>query len=238
MKDEVLKCIDVQKMCKSLSEAYYNRNFGVKTKSDFELLMFKFYFDAAKKLATNKDGTVNENAISDYKIGRELGLPPTKGKNLRLKMELQFETDEFNCEKELANVLSNSSNLTNENGYIGINIRSKNVFNAVRDWIEDQGDFVEITLNNNLLKVKHESLLSLVLYVLDDEEAQMLVDKLVEKAELKKPTIKRGKLETIKMVAEIGVNISEMVLNFANSFGTELCIGRIFNSLKNILNNK
>lgn len=232
MLNNVVKNISKDELLNGIAEMFYNKNFGVKTKSDVELFLFKLYFDAASKLST-KNGILDENLVSDYKIGRELGIPPSRVKNLRLKMELQYSRDYDWC-KELRIVLCNNKNLTKDNGFVKINIRSKNLLNAVRDWVEDHGGIVEITFNNNEFKIAECDMLNLIVNILPQKDADSLIKNFSEQTKKSIETIKKDGFDIAKICSEIGVNISEVILNLSEAFSPQSQVCKILKSIKSL----
>ena len=210
MNEKIIKNISKEKFFEEMSVAFYNQNFGTKTKSEIELIMFKYYFEAAKKYAT-EDGVLNENLISDYKIGCDLGISPVKVRNLRLKVELQSQ-DKYDWQEELIKVLSKSQNLdkSKDNEYIQITIRSKKLFYAVEDWIEDNGKTLDITLNAKQLKIPKKSFYNLLkeIQMVNKDESEVL-EKLERKFKIQ--DYKNTFINVVIKVLETGADVTEII---------------------------
>ena len=63
-----------------IAEAYYNRNFGSISKSDFDVLMFSIYIE--RLLEQNES---DMESYSDYELSKQLGITQSKIKNLKVK---------------------------------------------------------------------------------------------------------------------------------------------------------
>lgn len=231
MNKRVIEKLPKKEFFEEISTMFYNRNFGTKTKSDIELIMFKYYFEAAKEYAT-KDGELNENLISDYKIGCDLGISPTKVRNLRLKVELQLSDDDYDWQSELLKVLSKSQNLekSKDNEYIQIIIRSQKLFYAVEDWIEDNGKTLDISLNTKQLKVPKKSFYKLLneIKLVEGTEDEAL-KKLERKFKIQ--DYKNDFISVALRVLETGSAVSD-ILNCIS--GTDAIKGVAEKTLKNI----
>ena len=73
-----------------IAEKYYFNNFGTFSKSEIDLLMFDIYLEQSiinNKLNTN---LVNYNAVSDYKMARNLGITPQRIRNLKIKKQYVY----------------------------------------------------------------------------------------------------------------------------------------------------
>ena len=233
MNKRVIEKLPKEDFFEEISRMFYNRNFGTKTKVGIELVMFKYYFEAAKDYAT-KDGELNENLISDYKIGCDLGISPTKVRNLRLKVELQLSDDDYDWQSELLKVLSKSQNLekSKDNEYIQITIRSQKLFYAVEDWIEDNGKTLDITLNTKQLKVPKKSFYKLLneIKLVEGTESEAL-KKLERKFKIQdyKDSFIDGTLKGL----EAGSSATEIIECIS---GTKVISNAVSSAFKNILN--
>lgn len=217
---EIIENISKEDFLESLSKLFYDKNFGIKSKSEIELEMFRQYFLAAKQLATDKNGITDENKISDFKIGQQLGIAPGRVKNLRLKMELQFSED-YQWQEALRKILCNKNNLDIKDGYIRINVRSKYLFNAIRDWVEDQGEIIEITLNNNEVKLEKNHMIELLAFVLPVDDYNLIISKISEETNDSPEKVKKDIASVIKKYTEIGKDVSEIVLNLSKAFNPQ-----------------
>ena len=211
MNKKVIERISTKEFLEEMSTMFYERNFGTKTKSDIELLAFKYYFEAAKDYAT-KDGELNENLISDYKIGCDLGISPAKVRNLKLKVELQLSNDGYDWQSELLKVLSKPQNLekSKDNEYIQITVRSQKLFYAVEDWIEDNGETLDITLNRKQLKVPKKSFYKLLkeIKLVEGAEGEIL-EKLEKKFKIQ--DYKNSFIDGALKVLEAGSNVTDII---------------------------
>lgn len=185
MNNKVIENIPKDEFLEKVSKLFFDKNFGSKTKTEIELLVFSFYLEAAKKVALI-DGAVDENKISDYKLGYDLGITPTRVRNLKLKTELQLSND-FKWEDELIKVLMIPQNIRLDGDYLKITIRSRCLFYAVEDWVEDNGKTLNISLNPKELKIFKTDFYKLMneLCLIDDEQNKKSLAALKMKFEIK-----------------------------------------------------
>ena len=204
MDDEVLLEISKDDLFNEVKKLFYSKNFGLKTKSDIELAMFKIYFEAAKNLADE-----NENMLSDYKIGRGLGISPAKVRNLKLKLDLQSEQD-FDWKEEMKKVLAKQQNVDVNDNYMMITIRSRSLFYAVEDWVEDNGHTLDITLNPKQLKIPKADFYELLKQIeaISDEKNELLMKQL----RIKYKILEEGKnvIEFVSLLLGQGKQIEDI----------------------------
>lgn len=72
------------KAFEELESKYYNKNFGTLSKSDFEILMFKIYYERSREKSNNILDYDN------YSISKDLGITESKVKLLKEKMGLKY----------------------------------------------------------------------------------------------------------------------------------------------------
>lgn len=70
-----------------IKERCLNRNFGTLAKSEFDLLLFHYYLE-------NKQEEVGSRYVSDYEIGRDLGLTIQRVRSFRERDALKQEPDD------------------------------------------------------------------------------------------------------------------------------------------------
>lgn len=164
-----------------IKDNYFNKNFGSLSKSEVDLLMFKFYLEDLIKNNKDEDGTVNYSIISDYKIAKELGITPQRVRNLKVKKELVFPQPNFNWKDSLRRVLENENAIRILNGNIKVNIPDPNLFYAIQDSIEDEGGYLDIQLNTKLLSVPIDDFMNLFKLIGTEEECKE-IEKLLKKS--------------------------------------------------------
>lgn len=218
-----------------IASHYYNVNFGDLSKSDIDLLMFHIYIESRIEDCKDEDGTINYSDLSDYKIGKELGITPQRVKNLKVKKELKYPQKEFNWEVSLRKLLVNPNRVVYEKDYIKINIPDPNLFMSIKDFIEDNDGYVDMQLNSNILKIRKNYFLGLLYYICDEEDAATILSVIEEEVpeEKKNHINKSSKLETVKTISEIALNFSETASNIIDIISPS---SAPFKIIKNILN--
>ena len=94
-------------MFDEIASKFYNTNFGKFSKSDVELLMFKFYIRKLTTDSVSEDGTIIYNKCSDYRISKELGISQQRVRNLKIKNQLENPIP-FDWQKALAKLTENA----------------------------------------------------------------------------------------------------------------------------------
>lgn len=231
--NKIVREIDREALLSELAERFYNKNFGSLSKTDLELIMFRLYFHAAEKCATDENGRICESAISDYKIGADLGLSPARVRNLRLKMELQSK-EVFNWKEELGIVLQNPSNLSTAGDYFEITIRSRMLFFAVEDWLEDRGSTADITLNPKQLRVKKNDFYALLtdLTLINDNQNRQALENLQNKL---KTDEKAGNfLEFAMKALDMGESVANIIASISSAFIPGAAIVGVIGNILNL----
>lgn len=208
-----------------IKDNYFNKNFGSLSKSEVDLLMFKFYLEDLIKNNKDEDGTVNYSIISDYKIAKELGITPQRVRNLKVKKELVFPQPNFNWKDSLRRVLENENAIRILNGNIKVNIPDPNLFYAIQDSIEDEGGYLDIQLNTKLLSVPIDDFMNLFKLIGTEEECKE-IEKTIEKEYKKINKSNETTLSKIQMVSEIVSNSVSAVTDIASLFTPVGSIGK------------
>ncbi len=207
-----------------IADKFYNKNFGLLSKSEFELMMFRFYLE--KLIFANKceDGTIDYAKCSDYKISKDLGITQQRVKNLKVKNQLTNPI-EFEWEKALAKLTKNAryDQVTKR---ITLNIPDPNLYLEIQNFIEDNGAYIEKQLNSKVLQLRAEYYIDLII-ALESEENRKAVIK-----SLKKLFKDSGKEDGVFQEKEIGksllkgtINITEVVANLSSIISPENIIG-------------
>ena len=129
------------KLADEICKNYFDRNFGTLSKSDFETLIFSKYIEHLQN---------SGETIKDFKISKELGITQSKARSLRERKELKYPSKNFNWKKEIEKELKNAK-YDEKNHSVQIIIEDVNAMNEVRNYIEENGWYNEVTLNKKLL---------------------------------------------------------------------------------------
>lgn len=146
-----------------IAEHYFENNFGTMSKSDFEVLLFSIYLEQILK------GKPNPTAYSDYTLSKQLGITQSKVNNLKIKKQLQYPRKTFDWRLAFEMDMENASY---DKGCIFINISDINVYLEVKNAIEENGGYIEVQLNRNLLKVKIQYFLDLIVAINPEEKRE------------------------------------------------------------------
>lgn len=192
-----------------IAEKYYFNNFGTFSKSEIDLLMFDIYLE--QSIINNKlnDDLVDYNAVSDYKMARNLGITPQRIRNLKVKKQYVYPV-KFDWKESLANILNDYKNIhIVDNKTIKINIPDPNLFLAIQEEIEAEGGYLDIQLNSRLLSVPIDNFMIIVKLISREDEYDKICEKVIEKYNSinKENKIEKG-LATTKQITSIVKDIT------------------------------
>lgn len=151
----------------SVAEIFFDKNFSSATKSEIELLLFSIYMDATIKCRKLDDGTIDYAQTSDYEIGKELGIPQEKVRSLKIKKQARYPV-EFDWRKSLTSVKDNVR-YDKERNKIMIPTRDPNLYNEIRNFIEDHGGYIEVQRSGNVIQIRPEYYFMLIYEDLDED---------------------------------------------------------------------
>lgn len=201
-KEEKSKAFDV------VAEMFYDKNFSSATKSEIELLMFSIYMDATIKKCKRADGTIDYNICSDYEMGKELGIPQEKVRALKLKKQARYPV-EFDWQQSLLSIKDNVRYDSLKRKII-IPIRDPNLYNEIRNYIENNGGYIEVQRSGNVIQIRPEHYFMLM-YANADTEGQKKYRKAIVKAlnsHNTENTVPEPKspLEVLKQIVSLGTS--------------------------------
>ena len=134
---------DIQKQC-------LKRNFGTLSKSEFDLLVFHYYL---REKQANSPGKY----VSDYDIGRDLGLTIQRVRSLRERDALKQDPND-GWKDAFEKCLPNAH--CDANGDVKIPVPDVNVMKEVRNYFEAQGLYDEYHQNPKLFQCKLDVLIA------------------------------------------------------------------------------
>jgi len=152
-----------------IAEQYYDGNFGKMSKADFETLLFSIYIE--KILDVSED---QPNTYSDFRLSKELGITQSKVSNLKIKKQLQYPRA-YNWRQAFARV---SDNVHYENGKIRIQIHDINLYYEIKNAVEENGGYIDMTLTPRLLQISPNYFLDLLVSVSEGADRETLRKKL------------------------------------------------------------
>lgn len=177
---------DVLNSFSLIAREYYWGNFGQLSKSDMETLMFHIYME--QLLKTYGDSSFYD--YSDYRIAKDLGISQSRVSSLKLKNQLRFPR-EFDWRQAFAKI---SVNCRYESGKIKLQIPDINLYSEIKNAVEENGGFIDVSLTPKLLQVSPEYFLDL-LEAISEESNRSKIRKNLRK-ELKKVTKDKEYLES------------------------------------------
>lgn len=216
--EDKIKCFD------EISKKFYNANFGTMSKTEFELMMFRFYLEKLISINKFEDGTIDYIKCSDYKISKDLGITQQRVKNLKVKNQLTHPID-FEWEKALAKLTKNAryDQITRR---ITLNIPDPNLYIEIQNFIEDSGAYIEKQLNSKVLQLRAEYYIDLIIALEPEEKRKAIIKS------LRKLFKKNGAEDNIFQEKEIGksllnaaINITDVAANLSSVISPENIIG-------------
>lgn len=155
-----------------IAEAYYNRNFGSKSKSDFDVLMFSIYIE--RLLEENE---FDMESYSDYEMSKQLGITQAKIKNLKIKKELMYPFSNFDWKKSFARICKNA---VYDDGKIHINVNDPNLFIELKHFVELKNGRVDIQLNPNSFVISIDMFIELLVYIGEEADKKIILNSIKE----------------------------------------------------------
>lgn len=182
---------EILKFYNDISKAYFNRNFGTMSKSDFETLIFSHYIEHYLN-----SGVV----LDDYTLSKKLGLTQNRVRALKERKELKYPYENFEWEKAFAENIKNAKydKLAQR---IKIVIDDVNVITEVRHRIEMLGYYDEYQLNKRILQMPLDGFLDLCISLSNEN---IFTDEA------------KAKIEELKSIENVDIQskIKEFLLNF------------------------
>lgn len=188
-----------------IAKNFFVHNFGSMSKSDIELLLFSLLID---RILDNSES--DPNTYSDYTLSKLLGITEQRINNLKIKKELKYPYEKFDWRESFARIIKNARY---EEEKIKVYIPDPNLYIELKNVIESNGGYIEITLNRNLLQISPEYYFLLVREVCNDEEKAQL-DKAINE-QLKKREINIEDFQPMsvkKFVRKHGMTVFAKVL--------------------------
>lgn len=148
-----------------------DRNFGTLSKSEFDLMLFHYYLQ-------NKQEEVGSRYVSDYDIGRDLGLTIQRVRSLREREALKWRSQEDWKEKFLKCL--KYARYDEKSDAVKILVPDVNVIKEVRNFIEMAGLIDDYQLNPKVFQCNLDALIAICLDFKSGNEGN-LCGKILEK---------------------------------------------------------
>lgn len=208
-------------MFDEITEHYYNHNFGSFSKSDIDLLMFKFFLEKEIENNVNGDNLLDYNSVSDYEISKKLGITQQRVRTLKIKKQLIYPT-KYNWQKSLSALLKNAR-FDKESQKVVLSIPDPNLLIEIQNYVEKHGGYIATQFNRKLLQIRIEYFIELAVLVNENEYTTKETIKL-----LKKHIKDSNKNETIfdennigKSLLDAGVNVTSIIANITTILGAD-----------------
>ena len=208
---------DIQREC-------LKQNFGTLSKSEFDLLVFHYYL-------LNKQVNVGGQYVSDYDIGRELGLTIQRVRSLREREALKWRSQE-DWKAKFLECLKHAR-YDEKSDAVKIPVLDVNVIKEVRNFIEMAGLIDDYQLNPKVFQCNLDALIAMCLDFKSDSDDNLCGKILDELRDCKDRNVARavdeqeqpirslikkaaiiGAQETIASIPYIGSASKEIVAKF------------------------
>lgn len=146
---------------------FYDRNFGSSSKSEIELMMFSILMDAMINKYANDNGVLDYNMCSDYNMGKALGIQPSKVTTLKKNKQARYPVN-FNWQQSLK-MIENNIRYSKEKNKIIIPVRDPNLYIEIKNFIEENGGFIEMQYGSNVIQIRPEYFFLLLYNGISDE---------------------------------------------------------------------
>ncbi len=220
-----------------LSKLFYEKNFCHMSKTDLDLLMFKFYYDKVMEASTDNNGIIDYSKCSDYKISKELGITQQRVRSLKVRKELIYPNESYNWKNQLASLVHNAKYDEGTRKII-ITVRDPNLMAEIRNYIEELGGYDETQLNSKILQIRVEFYIELALLLGEKEENQDAIVKKLKKhvkemtdVDITPTDVK----DTIKTAVEMTTDIATLISNIVDMFSPE---NKLIKALNGLINHK
>ena len=211
---------DKIKIFDEISSHFYNKNFGQMSKSDIELMMFRFYIEKMISTYKNEDGPIDYRKCSDYKISKELGISQQRVRNLKVKKELVYHT-EYDWKAALASLTENAR-YDPTTKKVSLNIPDPNLYLEIQNFIENQGAYIEKQLNSKILQIRAEYYIDLIVSLEHGDTRKKLIKKLKESC---KNDLVFDEKNIGKSLIDAAINITTIATNISGILSPQNLIG-------------
>lgn len=189
---------------KEFLEHYLSGSFGSMSKSETEILIFHLLFSDFK-------------GLSNYEISNLLKISETKVKSLTLNAHLRYSKqsgDEI-VRETLADIAKKFSTIYDEqNGEVKIHIQSSVQKREMINAINNLGSFADYGLNNEILKIRINTLFSLFEKFLDKEKFKETVQTYLEDKKLNEKQFfdaLNNRQKLIEVIKKFNIKISDII---------------------------
>ena len=151
-----------------ISTKFFDRNFGMMSKTDYETLLFHIYIEHLLDTAQDFD---------DYSISKELGISQSKVRNMKVRKELQYPREGFKWKEAFALEMKKAV-YDDSVRQVSVPITDVNVLIELRYFIEKNGWFDIYQLNPKVFCCRIDYFLKLCEKLSDEK---LIIDDETEK---------------------------------------------------------
>ena len=152
-----------------IAARYFQRNFGMMSKADFETLLFDIYIEHLLQ---------HNLPFDDYTMSRALGITQSRIRTLKQRKELQYPHANFDWKRSFAGDVSKAK-YDDANRRVTMSISDVNVLIELRNFIEQNGWFDHYQLNPKLFSCRLDFFIELC-KKLSDENIDLDEDRVKE----------------------------------------------------------
>lgn len=127
----------------SIAEQVFQKNFGKLSKSDMEVLLFSLLIDHL---------LLHDLPIDDYTMAKQLGIPETRIRNLKVKKELQYPS-KYDWQEVFIERIP-FAKYDDKKALVKISILDPNVRREIEHYVDSMNMYSEYQLNSKLLQMR------------------------------------------------------------------------------------
>lgn len=208
-----------------IATKFYNRNFGLLSKAEIDLLMFKFFIEKIENENRYSDGTINYSKCSDYSISKRLGITEQRVRNLKVQYQLKYG-DDIHWQESFAKLVENAR-YDETTRRIVLNIPDPNLYIEIQNYIEENGAFVEKQLNSKILQLRAEYFIALVVASETEKTRKQIIKFLkAQFRETNKNEKEFDEKDIGKTLINAACNVTSVAANISSLISPDNLIGR------------
>lgn len=217
-----------------LSEMMFYANFGSASKSEIELLMFSEFMEAMI-YKYQESGVMDFNKCSSYNISKMLGITQERVQTLKLKKQARYP-HEFDWKKSLLKIKDNIR-YDETKGRVIIPTSDPNLYNEIRNFIEENGGYIDITRGANYLQMRPEYFIVLLCQTYSKKDKEQIIVKLKEENEKIDFTDYKTREERSEDALDIAKNFFDFVTELPNPLSPLFAVLKGAKLVTNIIKN-
>ncbi len=210
-----------EKAFDELAELFFDGNFSSTSKSEIELIMFHYYMDALITKYKKESGVLDYSKCSDYEIAKQLGVTRERVRTLKVKAQARYPV-KYDWKESLVSLKENVR-YDERKGKIIIPVPDPNLYNEIRNFIEENGGYVEVQRSENYIQIRPEYYIILIHDSSDKTEREKIYKETMKQLNKKNPSTpisiesKMDMVNHILGIAENGLGILASLIGITNS---------------------